>query len=237
MSNSPDFVTRLLSNTKALVAVVVAVVVAFGAIWFFATYNSVQKNMVKREQALSSQYKDNQNELSAYVSTIKEALGVADRNTEALDKVLASAVQGRYEVGSTAKPGGGELFSAITEAYPDLSGVSLPYQKVQDAVISGRAAYKNKQTKLLDMVREYETWKNSGIIHSKITSMVGAPSDNLVAGIGDDIKTGQDALNRMKTIVVTRESSEAYRSGEMDPLDLGPTSSAPAPSAAPTVGN
>ncbi|MFS0885120.1 hypothetical protein [Aeromicrobium sp. 179-A 4D2 NHS] len=223
-----DFASRLLSNTKALVAAAVAVVLVIGAIWFFATYNSTQKNMVKREQALSSQYKDNQNELAAYVSTIKEALGVADRNTDALDKVLANAVQGRYQVGSTAQPGGGELFSAITEAYPDLSGVSLPYQKVQDAVISGREAFKNKQTKMLDMAREYETWKNSGIIHSRIASMVGAPSDNLVAAIGDDVKKGQAALDRMKTIVVTAESSKSFESGEMDPLDLGPTA---APSA------
>jgi hypothetical protein len=213
-------------------------------VWVFSAFNSTQKDMVSKEQALSAQYADNQNELSSYISTIKETLGLADRNTDALDRVLADAVKGRYEGDTSAQPGGGQLFSAITEAYPDLAGVTDAYAKVQDAVSAGRLAYKNQQTKLLDMLRDYETWKNSGFLHSMITGMVGAPSDNLRASVGDDTARGQQALDRMYKIVLTAEGNKAYESGEMEPMDLNPadpepTTVVPAPSepaaSAPTV--
>jgi hypothetical protein len=65
------------------------------------------------------------------------------------------------------------------------------------------------------MLREYDTWRNCGLIHKHVVSMVGAPSQNLKAQIGTQINRGQDA-------------QKAYQTGTMDPLDLGPTQ-APAP--------
>lgn len=217
----PVFLTKLLASPKLLALVAGGTVAAIAAIAFFVALNGNQKDMVRREQALSAQYQDNQNELSTYISTIKETIGVADRNTEALDQVLADAIKGRYDGETSAQPGTGALFSAITEAYPDLTSLSMPYAKVQDAIISGRQAYKNAQTKLLDMLREYETWKNSGFIHSRMVALVGAPSDNLRAQIGTAVSRGPDALDQMYLIVLAGEAQDAYTSGTMDPLDLG----------------
>jgi hypothetical protein len=219
---------KFLTNTKALIGLGVIGALLISVLSLFVMFNNAQKDMVKREAALSAQYLDNQNELSTYVSTIKESLGIADRNTQALDQVLADAVKGRYDGDTSAKPGGGALFSAITEAYPDLSSVSVPYQKVQDAVFSGREAYKNQQTRLLDMLREYDTWRNSGLIHKHVVSMVGAPSQNLKAQIGTQINRGQDAEDQMYLIVTAGDAQKAYQTGTMDPLDLGPTG-APSP--------
>lgn len=216
----PPFIAKILASPKLIALVASGLVAALVLIAFFVALNGNQKTMVSKEQALSAQYQDNQNELSTYVSTIKESLGVADRNTEALDQVLSDAIKGRYDGETTAEPGTGQLFSAIVEAYPDLQGVSLPYAKVQDAIFSGRQAYKNTQTKLLDMLRDYETWKNSGFIHSKLVAMVGAPSDNLRAQIGTAVSRGQDALDQMYIIVLAGEAQDAYTSGTMDPMDL-----------------
>lgn len=227
----PPFLAKIFGSTKALVVIGVVVVLGILIIWTFSSFNSTQKEMVRKEAALSAQYVDNQNELSTYVSKVKEALGVAQSGTAALDQVLSDAVKGRYDGETSAQPGSGALFSAITEAYPDLSNVSLPYQKVQDAVLSGREAYKNQQTKLTDMLRDYDTWRNSGFIHSKMTSMVGAPSDNLVARIGTAVSRGQDAEDQMWVIVLASDAKKAYTTGEMDPLDLGPASGATSPSA------
>lgn len=206
---------------KIFVAAFAALVLVVG---LFTSLNSAQKGITSREAALNAQYLDNQNELSTYVVSIKESLGVADRNTQALDQVLMDAVKGRYE--NKGAPDNGAMFSAMVEAYPDLSSVSIPYQKVQDAVLAGRTAYKNKQSKLLDMLREYDTWRKSGFIHSAVVNMVGAPSDNLVARVGANSWRGQDALDKMYQIVLTKDAQEAYESGEMKPMDLGPTPTA-----------
>lgn len=215
---------KLLASPKLIAGAVVGFLALVMVIATFSSFNGTQKDMVNREQRLSAQYQDNQNELSAYISTVKESLGVAESNTAALDEVLANAIKGRYDGDNAAMGQGGAFFSAITEAYPQLDAVSLPYQKVQEAVMSGRMAYKNKQTKLLDMLREYETWKNSGFIHSKMTSMVGAPSDNLVARVGTNTSRGQDALDKMYLIVLDKDTKQAYDTGELEPMDLGPKS-------------
>lgn len=224
----PPFLQSILNSKKAVIGIVIGVVGLIVAIAAFSSVNSVQKDMVSKENALSAQYTVNQNALSTLISTVKETLGVADRNTQALDTVLADALKGRYDGDTSAQPGGGQMFSAIVEAYPDLAGVTDAYAKVQDAIIGGRRAYANKQDKLTDMLNNYITWKNSGFIHSKIASMVGAPSENLVAAIGDDEVTGKAAIKRIRKIVITSEGKKAYESGEMDPMDLNPAPTAPA---------
>lgn len=215
-----DFMKKV-STPKAIKLIALAVVAAVLVITFFTSLNSAQKGMTARENALNTQYLDNQNELSSYVVSIKEALGVADRNTDKLDKVLQDAVKGRYE--NKGAPNSDAMFSAMVEAYPDLSSVSIPYQKVQDAVLAGRTAYKNKQSKLLDMLREYDTWRQSGIIHSRIVSLVGAPSNNLQARVGANSWRGQDALDKMYQIVLTQDAQDAYESGKLEPMDMNPT--------------
>lgn len=241
----PPFIAKILGSTKALIAlgVVTFMFVAFfgTGLMLFLKFNGVQKDMVAKETALSAQYSDNQNNLSSYISTIKESLGVADRASDALDEVLSDAVKGRYEGDSTANPSGGAMFSAIVEAYPDLNQQQINYQAVQKAIFDGRESYKNQQTRLLDMLRAYETWKESGLIHRQFVSMIGAPSDNLRAGIGDDVVYGQAALDRMYKIVLAGAAKDAYESGEMDPMDLNPDETvspdpATSPSAEPTTG-
>lgn len=184
----------------------------------YSNVNNIQKTMVAKETALSAQYSDNQNELSTYISKIRESMGVADKNTEAIDEILTNAISGRYSEGNSLDVDNGKMFSAIQEAYPDLNMASIPYQKVQDEVSAGRESYKNKQTKLLDMIRDYESWKNSGIIRSQVTKIMGAPSENLQARVGDNVLHGQEALNKMKQIIVTNETNDAYNTGEMEPL-------------------
>lgn len=212
-----------------LVAIGTAVSIIVIITIFLVSLNSNQKQMVSREAALSGQYKQNINDLSAYVNTIKESLGLANTANAALDKVLADAVSGRYEGKTSAQPGTGTLFSAITEAYPDLTRNADLYSTVQDAILKGRERFKNKQDKLGDMIREYDTWRKSGYIHSFTVRLVGAPSENLRASIGADTVTGQAAYERMNTQVVAGPAAEAFKTGIDNGLDLGPT---PTPSVA-----
>src|SRR5579884_1282735 len=144
------------------VGVILLIIIGSG-IGVFSAINSNQKHAVQLETALSAQYLDNQNELSSYISTINETLGVADRASAKANGIIVNAIKGRYQNGSSAKPTGGAFFSAIKEAYPDIHWTTALYAKVQDAVIAGRQAYKDKQSKLLDMLRNYDSWRNAGI--------------------------------------------------------------------------
>ena len=203
-------------------------VLILSALIFFVSLNGKQKTMVAKESALSGQYKMNQNDLSTYVNTIKESLGIAQTGNAALNKVLADAVSGRYDGNTSAQPGTGTLFSAITEAYPDLTANAALFSNVQSAVLAGREGFKNKQDKLSDMIRDYDTWRNSGFINSFMVRLVGAPSSNLKAAVGDQVLTGDAALAQMNRQVLAGAAIESYKTGIDNGLDLGP---APTPAA------
>lgn len=207
-----------MKKMSLIVTLSVIGVFALFAAALYSNFNSIQKDMIAKETALGAQYQDNQNELSTYVVTIKETMGVADKNTEALDTVISNAIKGRYEDGGAAT--NGEMFSAMTEAYPELGEISTSYENVQAAISSGREAHKNKQSKLLDMLRDYDTWRSSGLIKSQMVKMMGAPSDNLVARIGEQSWRGQEALDKMHQIVLVQDAKESYQSGELEPLEF-----------------
>lgn len=184
----------------------------------FAKFDSTQRKGVSFETQLNAQYKSNQNELSAFISGFYETMGIAETKSEVLDKVLTNAVTGRYDENSSASPANGQVFSAIVEAYPDINGSLAAYDKVIDYVTAGREAYKQDQDRLLDMLRVYDSWRESGLIESKIVSMSGFPSSRLKANTGASTLEGAAALERMYAIVLTQDAVDAYETGMMDPL-------------------
>ena len=206
---------------KGLIAAGVSVgVVLILVLGLYGKFNGINKDGVKRETALSAQYQDNQNELSKFQSGFYEMLGVADAKSAKMDQILSDAVKGRYDKGSTAAPTGGQLISAMVEAYPDLKGLDV-YDKILDYVSAGRESYKQQQSKLLDMIREYDTWRRSGLIHKQLVNMSGFPSEDLRAQIGTKAVTGQLALEQMRLIVTTSSTQQAYTTGTMEPMTVG----------------
>lgn len=207
------------AHLKALIIVGVLILVV---LFLYGKFNGIHREGIDRETALTAQYLDNQNELSSFIATFYEQLGIADRKSEQLDRILEDAVKGRYDdTGlSAATPNeSNDLISAIVEAYPDLSGLDT-YDTIMDTISSGRDAYKQKQTKLLDMLRSYDRWRKQDIIGSVLISIAGHPSSSLRAQVGERIDTGQDALDRMYQIVLTTQAAQAYETGTLDPLEI-----------------
>lgn len=197
------------------IALVVVLVMAISA---YATINGARNGAITREQAIAAQYKDNQNELAAYVLSFNESLGIADRQSDVLNSIILEAVQGRYD-GEMSPGTGGSMFSAIAEAYPDLTATTETYSKVQDLVVSGRDAFKNKQSKLLDLIRDYTTWTKGDIFRSwLLTNIVGAPTDELVIVDNGETYRGQAALDRAARIITTEQVTEIYEEGTQEPL-------------------
>ena len=204
---------------KGLIAAGVSVgVVLILGMSLYGMFNGINKDGVKRETALSATYSDNQNELSKFQSGFYEMLGVADAKSTQMDKILSDAVKGRYD--NAPQGQGGQFFSAMIEAYPDLAGLNV-YDKVIDYVAAGRESYKQQQSKLLDMLREYDTWRRSGLIHKQFVKVSGFPSSDLRAQIGAKAVTGEAALEQMRLIVTTSSTQEAYTTGTQEPMVIG----------------
>jgi hypothetical protein len=216
-----NFISNLSTRAKVLITAALAFVILIAIIGgsLYGWANGVNSDGVRKEAALNAQYQDNQNELSTYILKFNESLGIADRSSSKLDSIILDAVKGRYDNDTSLKPGtGGTMFSAITEAYPDLTATTESYAKVQDLVSTGRDAYKNKQSKLLDMLRDYDTWQNTGFIQRGMIHNLGFPSRNLTATKNGVTIHGEDALDQMRQIVLTSNARKAYDTGTMDPL-------------------
>lgn len=182
--------------------------------------NSLRSEGIRYEYSLSAQYESNQNELSAYISSFYEQLGIANKKTAALDSVLTHAVQGRY--GENGFSANGAFFAAVKEAYPDLSTNLNLYDKILDHVKSGREAFKGKQDLLIDKARVYKVWVNDGIIRQAVVHQIlGFPTHNLEARVGGKVVArGQDALDKIQEIIMTNSTADAFQTGRQEPLNV-----------------
>jgi hypothetical protein len=218
MSNAEttSFPFNLSKSAITTLAVLGGLVVLFFALYGYV--NSLRSEGVRRETALNAQYLSNQNELGTYISSFYEQLGIANLKSEKLDQILMDAVKGRYEGNNMGR--GGEFFSAITEAYPNLQGLDI-YDRIINHVAAGREAYKGVQNKLLDMLREYDNWRIDGFFQSWIiSSVLGVPSEHLEARIGNLVTQGASARDQMYLIVLPSQARDAYKTGNMEPLKV-----------------
>jgi hypothetical protein len=183
----------------------------------YSFLNGVRKETVTQETALSAQYQSNQNYLSAYISGFYEQLGVANLKSDKMDKILTDAVKGRY--GEDGFKPGGAFVSAMKEAYPDLKGLDI-YDRIITYVSGQREGYKAIQDKLLDMLRTYDTWRESDYFRKVVLGFIGAPTNNLEARIGTEVWKGEMAEEKMKQIVLTEQATTAYKTGKMEPLKV-----------------
>lgn len=207
-----NWFNSLTRNMKlGISAGVVLLVVLIFIVWPLTALSSTKSQGVDKETQLSALYRDNQNTLSAYIAGFYEQTGVAKAKADKLDKILLDAVKGRYD-GKLAPGTGGGLFSAISEAYPDLSALNI-YDKIVDYISAGRAGFRNKQSDLLDRIRDYDNWRNKGLIHPMWVRFAGFPSDNLEARTGETTVTGQAALEKIKQLVLLGQATQSYETG------------------------
>lgn len=216
-----------LSRGGKIAVIVSATIVLTLCVTTFGVYgfvNNTWNEGVGLERQASAQYPDCQNNLSAYISGFYEQVGVAQVQSDVLNNVLLDAVKGRYEEGGFAV--GSPMFAAIVEAYPEAGVAELManWGKIQDYISAGREGFRNCQSKLLDVLRAYDTWRQTGLLRRIVVRNLGFPSENLEARVGEMVFIGEPARSKMYQIVLTSEALAAYESGTMDPLQI-PTSS------------
>lgn len=216
--------------TRGLITKIVAAAsISVLALIVFSYWNGVRNTGIRLERQLTSQYLDNQNYLSAFISGFYEQVSVAQTQSDRLNTVLNEAVKGRYE-GEGGFSVDSAFFAAVVEAYPEASLEQLleNWGKIQDYIASQREGYRNVQSKLLDQLRTYDTWRETGLFKHLFVGWIGFPSGSLEARIGRSKTTGDEAREQMYAIVLTEAAKEAYEEGEMAPLEVpGPTGATP----------
>lgn len=207
-------------GTVGIVIAVIAAVVVIPGVILWSVNNSVTNSGNTQEAALNAAYLDNQNYLSDCITKIRETAGVTQAEADKFGDILVEAVKGRYSTSdgktTSAAVDKGAMFSAIVEKYPDLSGLNAAFERVYTIATGCRTDYRNKQSNLLDRLRNYDTWRTGTWKVRTFGSEF--PSSNLVARIGNSTPArGQDALDKMYQIVVVKDSNDAYTSGTLTP--------------------
>jgi len=205
-------------SKKAIIIIGVLASLFFVGLSFYSSLNSTRNDGIAMEQGISVTYEDNQNHLSAYISTLYEQFGIAKFKSTKLDTILTHAVQGRYGPnGFSAK---GAFFSAVAEAYPDLTALNV-FDRLMETVAAGRENFKSRQSLLLDKIRIYETWLRQGILRHVLVQFLGFPSDQLQARVGGKtVATGKAALEQFHLLVITSSTAEAFQTGRQEPIKL-----------------
>lgn len=188
----------------------------------YSTINSTRDQGISKENLIVATYKGNQAELADTTMSITESLGVADKNAEAVNKVLMDVIStDRYTKNGTVDASkDGALINALSvaEDSPNLDKMMESYSKVQDTIVSKRTAFKNKQNLLLDNIREYKNWLDSGLVRSNVVKLLDFPSDRLTVTLSDGTTlTGKDALNKMETVLMDKSTANAFDTGVLTP--------------------
>jgi len=204
----------------AVVLILIVGVVAGLAYYIFISLPNQELGYVT---SLNAQYVMNQNDLSEFISGYDEQFGAYASALKGLDTFMVDAVKGRYDVRDAAGNPTGDLdaglfINVIVEAYPDTTGITDLAQRLMDYIAAQRAEFKNNQDKLLDMLRVYDAWRQERPRCYFLNMAGGNPSDRLVARIGGQTYTGQEALDKMWTIVLASDAKEAFETGTMEPL-------------------
>jgi hypothetical protein len=206
-------------------AVIAAGVIGIGTVSMIGWASSVKHTGVVMEQGLSNDYQDDQLELDTGVKKIKESVGIANIKFANVDKIIRDGLSGTLAATIDPKTGGRSPFMlALQAAIPNVD--ASIYDRIIDQDLAFREHFKQTQIIFRDKIRDYQTWRNDGLIQPMFISWMGFPSDNLEARIGTQVVHRQAALDQMKVLVTSVETDTAFQTGHEEGIDLP---GAPAP--------
>lgn len=200
--------------------IVIGVIAAFliGLVsWGISTYTSVRNEGVRQELSLTAKYKAMQASYGQDRLAFTDQLGIAREKRDALDKILTDAVSGRYNKAGSPQVDNGKLFSAIQEAYPDLSGLNI-YDKILDFVTKMRNKFAQDQAQIADMIKDYNTWRETGsFLHPTFVKWAGFPSSSLEMQANGNTYRGQEALDKMSRPIIGSDTGQIFDTGVDQP--------------------
>jgi hypothetical protein len=202
----------LLEGIKKFWWAIVAAVIVLVVLICLVVANGVTNQGNKKQQDLIVFYNDTSNVLSDCLVKTKSAVGLANAQTDALDKVITDAVKGRYTDGSSAQVGRGQLFSALSEAYPDTSALSATFDKVLIVITGCRSNFKDSQSALQRELARFNKWRSGSFTVRKFGGS-NYPNDELKIKAGGTFVKGELALDQMGEMVLVADAETARDTG------------------------
>lgn len=194
-----------------------------GLTWFLLT-NSVKNEGNSKQASLVKKYNETTNYLSDCVIKTTQLVGATKAHTEAVNAVITDAVKGRYEEGSSAKPGASNaVFSALVEAYPDTSGISKVFGDVMDKIAGCRTDVRRKQSELQNSIALFKKWRDGGT-KTRFFGGDKYPTDGLEIKVAGKSVTGNEALDQMGNIMAVSEATEGRDTNKLkddNPFEKG----------------
>ena len=115
----------------------------------FTSYVGANNYGARIEAQLNAEYDNNQNILAQGQQKVMEAAQVPSMYKDDFKEIISADVQGRY-----GKDGSKATFQWLKEH--DVALDSSMYKKIQQLIESYRDEFKNSQTKMIDVRRQYE---------------------------------------------------------------------------------
>lgn len=210
---------EFLKQPKTIIWGLIALAVIVFILSGIGSYVGVRNTGAELELSLTRQFKTVQINYGQYRLKIHDELNIAREKRDAIDVILANAVSGRYQKkDDETQIDRQAVFSAIKEAYPDLSGLNI-YDKIIDDIQAGRERFAKEQVQLADQVRGFNTWRNTGgLFHPFFVSWLGYPSPLLEVQVGSNKLTGAAALDKMSIVIVGGDTAQVFDTGIDTPL-------------------
>jgi hypothetical protein len=155
-----------------------------------------RNEMVRQENGLTAQYKQNQNSFAEMTNKVREVAQVPEMYTADLEKVTKAAIAGRYGAG-----GSKAVFQFIQEQNPQVDPAL--YTRLEQVIEASRVKFSDEQKLLLDKKRVYlnqlETFPEN-----TVASLFGFPRVDLA----------------QYDIVTSDETERAFETKKAGPLKL-----------------
>jgi hypothetical protein len=198
----------------AVVALIIAVVMGLNG------YTTTRNEGNTKELALTAVAKQMMIDYSQDRAAAIDQLGIAHDKAGAFDKILSDVMAGR-NVSGKGTVDRSALISSVREAYPDLKGLDI-FDRIMDTVQRMRDKFAVRQTQLAGEVQKFNTWRvTGGLFKPMWVSLCGFPSRQLELRTGTTTLYGQDALDKMSTVIMTADSQKIFRDSTDEQLDFG----------------
>ncbi len=175
-----------------------------------------------QEADISAVYKDAQNYFSACETKTFQSAGIVKGQVKAFDQIISDAVKGRYQ-DTPQSPDASAQFAiqvkAIQERYPDLKSLGNNFDNLLAVVNGCQSDFRDSQSKLLSQLAAFNKWRTGSW---SVRTFGGSkfPNDNLEAAVtGQPTLTGKEALAKMRELVLTAGTADAYTTGTVVPKD------------------
>lgn len=157
---------------------------------------SNRSTIISLEQSIEQQYNSNRSNYDSMVKSAKEMVQVTDIYAEDFEEIYSGLVSGRYA--GEEKQQLNSLFKVVQESNPTLD--SSVYTTLQRELSANRKTFDNNQAKVVDRIREYNTYIERKFITSAILN--------------------KHKIDASQYIVTSQSTEDAFNSGVADEINL-----------------